>query len=797
MYKKRIIPLLLMMCLLFSNAVYAENTDSVQADSNENIEVSLEVEEISASEPTVLPTESIQPTVEKSKEVVVEPIADDLQKLTEMYGVDKLSEEDIELLSEYPQTAEEMFPQQLASMNYPRAKFQTVNVNGMIYAIGGVNDDGIETTVERYSYKSNTWEVVTQLPYEIRDFAAAAIGNNIYIAGGYVKGEISNRVYAYNTLSDLWTEKASMHDCRTRHNLINADGLLYAVGGRNDSGTLKSVETYNFSTNRWTKITDINTARMDSAIAYGSNKIFVIGGFDEKAGYIGGCEYYDLKTKKWTDMEGIGNVENMYTRPNALVYGTEVYVYWKGADPIGYIWQSVYDMERDSWSEPECTWLNSSYFSVSTVEYGICILGGFKDEEYTSSVNYKYIGVKPNIEMKNGIIKAETVCIGDEIYTIGGALSTGVNTKYISKYSNEQYKWINVTSMPTARRGFSAETIGNTIYIIGGYCNDKYEREVLAYDVSKNQWSVEATLPEGMERMATTIANDKLYIIGGRRDSKVLNTMYQYDFSTKEWTTLSNTLRAGMDFGCEILNGKLYLIGGKDSYLPLNYIDEYDIETNQWTNKHSDLPAFEYLKTVLHDDRIVIVAQNAYDGTENVIFKEYLPNNNTVIDSTLSSKFNNIWYGLASNNTELWLIGGYDGKDYSNIINVINDSGQSEVYNSKTVNCTQDKLYDIYIYGSGINSFKDKVFVIKYDANVLSVEDLCAFTPGIDRVKSNQYIKGTDILIKNINQKEGTIEFTIDRIMPQYSIWEGNINVIRFKALRDGDTRIKISGAII
>lgn len=808
MNKEKVFSLLVAACLFCGNVVHGENPETVnnqdvQQDiqTEEKTEVYLEIEEVGNTD-SEEPLESVQSEENEGTEELAEltpapvndELPDDVKQLAEMYGVSTLSSEDVELLSDYPQSSENMFPEQLRSMNYPRAKFSTVNIGGKIYVLGGVNDDGIVKTVECYNYKNDTWENITQLPVDIRDFGTAAIGNTIYIAGGYINGDVSNRVYAYDILTDTWTEKASMAEKRMRHAFVNAEGLLYAVGGKNDSGTLKSVEVYNFADNTWTKLADISDSRMDAAVAYGYGKIYIIGGFDEKAGYIGSCECYNIQEQAWSSIEGIGNIENMYTRPNALVYGSDIYVYWKGADPTGYIWQSVYNINSDSWDEPICTWLNNSYFSVATVEDGICILGGFQDDGYTAAVNYKYNGSKPNIVMEQGIIKAETVCIDNEIYTIGGRLSTGVDSTFINKYSSDESKWINVTSMPTARRGFSAEVIGSTIYIIGGYCNGKYEREILAYDTLNDRWSVESSLPAGMERMATTVVDNKLYVIGGRYDSGVINTMYSYDFSSKSWTTLSNTLRAGMDFGCESVNGKIYLIGGKNSYLPLNYVDEYDIETNKWTNKFSDLPAYEYLKTVLHDGRIVIAAQNSYDGTENVIFKEYLPEQNTVIDSTLGGKFNCIWYGLANNNIELWLIGGFDGNDYSNIIKVINDSGESEAYNNKTLSCTKNKLYDIYIYGSGINNFKDKVFTVTYDSSVLSTEDLCAFTPNVDMVESNQYINGTDIIIKKINKEEGIIEFAIDRNLPQYSIWEGNMNVIRFKALKNGNTKINIMG---
>lgn len=70
-------------------------------------------------------------------------------------------------------------------MPTPRFGFQTVLVNGKIYAIGGSQARNTSlATVEVYDPVANTWEKKPNMPINSFDFAGAVVDNKIYVISG-------------------------------------------------------------------------------------------------------------------------------------------------------------------------------------------------------------------------------------------------------------------------------------------------------------------------------------------------------------------------------------------------------------------------------------------------------------------------------------------------------------------------------------------------------------------------------------------------------------------------------------
>lgn len=46
----------------------------------------------------------------------------------------------------------------------------------------------------------------------------------------------TSTMYCLNIESGEWAEKAEMHCCRSHHSLVEYDGKICAIGGRDDNG---------------------------------------------------------------------------------------------------------------------------------------------------------------------------------------------------------------------------------------------------------------------------------------------------------------------------------------------------------------------------------------------------------------------------------------------------------------------------------------------------------------------------------------------------------------------------------
>ena len=139
----------------------------------------------------------------------------------------------------------------LASMQFPRYRFNAVWRNGQIYAIGGL--DGIQplASVEAYDPRTNRWHYVASLP-RVKMGAAAAVDTlgRIYVMGGAPAAfPFYNSLYIYE--GHHWTTGPAMLRATQDYAATSgSDGKIYALGGWNQAD-LTAVQVYDPWTRRW------------------------------------------------------------------------------------------------------------------------------------------------------------------------------------------------------------------------------------------------------------------------------------------------------------------------------------------------------------------------------------------------------------------------------------------------------------------------------------------------------------------------------------------------------------------
>ncbi len=87
---------------------------------------------------------------------------------------------------------------------------------------------------------------------------------------------------------------------------------------------------------------------------------------------------------------------------------------------------------------------------------------------------------------------------------------------------------------------------------------------------------------------------------------------------------------------------------------------------------------------------------------------------------------------------------------------------------------------------TSIDNIQDKVFTVSYDDSKLSLDDVCAQT--WDKNPTVGDIDDTDITL--LSKSSSQIQFKVNKSLSSTS---GTINLIRFKALSSGTTKITIT----
>ena len=94
----------------------------------------------------------------------------------------------------------------VASMSTPRANPAVTVLDGLLYAIGGVNAEGILSSGERYDPEQNTWSPIA--PMSAARFGAGVVAapgaGGVVVVGGYNSSGVLRSLERYSPATDTW-----------------------------------------------------------------------------------------------------------------------------------------------------------------------------------------------------------------------------------------------------------------------------------------------------------------------------------------------------------------------------------------------------------------------------------------------------------------------------------------------------------------------------------------------------------------------------------------------------------------
>ena len=174
------------------------------------------------------------------------------------------------------------------------------------------------------------------------------------------------------------------------------------------------------------------------------------------------------------------------------------------------------------------------------------------------------------------------------------------------------------SSKPSARRLHTLTSVGNKLYLHGGFTSSRND-DLWEYDVPSNRWlklNPTGSKPSARNAHTLTSVDDKLYLHGGSTGSGMFNNeLWEYNTSSHTWSLLNPTGskpigRSGHKLTS--IGNKLYLHGGSTSASSNSYNNElweYDIDDNSWLLLESsgDKPTVRYGHTLTSvDDKLYL-----------------------------------------------------------------------------------------------------------------------------------------------------------------------------------------------
>ena len=173
-----------------------------------------------------------------------------------------------------------------------------------IVVTGGVNKEQmLLQTSECYISQVNEWKQIANLKMSKAYHALVSCGGCLYDIGGVDENGISSAVERLRGLKEEWEFAPPMHEKRTGLAAVACKDCIYAIGGRSGDSRescLKTVEKYDATVNRWSFVEEMKFHRAGHFACVLNGKIFVIGGRDADGTVVRKIEVYDPNTNTWS-----------------------------------------------------------------------------------------------------------------------------------------------------------------------------------------------------------------------------------------------------------------------------------------------------------------------------------------------------------------------------------------------------------------------------------------------------------------------------------------------------------------
>jgi N-acetylneuraminic acid mutarotase len=186
--------------------------------------------------------------------------------------------------------------------------------------------------------------------------------------------------------------------------------------------------------------------------------------------------------------------------------------------------------------------------------------------------------------------------LGDVIYVIGGFDAYGHPTDIVEIYSvmNNTWKRTAAAPLPNPLHHTAATSFNGKVYVVGGFLDSQWtpSNRLFIYDPLKNQWHEGKPMPTPRGALTANFVNGTLYAVGGQSSSSsssslgILATNEAYDVVYDRWTTKASMPTARHHAASAVVNGKLYVIAGRVAGISptvnVNANEMYDPEKNKW-----------------------------------------------------------------------------------------------------------------------------------------------------------------------------------------------------------------------
>jgi len=279
-----------------------------------------------------------------------------------------------------------------AQMPVAASRFAQAVVDGTIYVIGGLTEEGWSAATDAYRPDEDRWTRGAAKPTAVANVGAVAAGGLIYVPGGLdAASTVRDVLEVYDPQADAWATRAPLPAPRCSYAIAPVEGGFVVLGGWDGQRYVGTVYRYDAAADRWHEAAPMRIPRGHAAAAEWGGRVYVVGGYDGATEY-GLCESFDPALARegadpWrTHMPmSVGRADHAMAAVEGMLYvvgGSE------GNGPATY--NERYDIANDVWSTFDsplaARWQNLGLSAMVTRTGAFLVATGGWSDGYLSDV---------------------------------------------------------------------------------------------------------------------------------------------------------------------------------------------------------------------------------------------------------------------------------------------------------------------------------------------------------------------------------------------------------------------------
>ncbi len=230
--------------------------------------------------------------------------------------------------------------------------------------------------------------------------------------------------------------------------------------------------------------------------------------------------------------------------------------------------------------------------------------------------------------MPVGLYDLTAHTVGNKIYVFGGYGDGGfINS--VMEFDPVNNQWAMKTPMPTYRYIFMSEAINGKVYVLGGQGTIdngpwesgkpwEYKSHVEIYDPATDTWTTGTSAPSNVASGASCSIIDEIYVLGGSTSSTSETNTYVYNTTDDSWTAKSPASVARNGHTCVSIGSNFYLMGGRNSQGTLDTFEIYSTEMDSW-QETSFLPTARHWFSANSIDSKIYIFGGAVEGSSTLL----------------------------------------------------------------------------------------------------------------------------------------------------------------------------------